>query len=47
MIKMTFKEYKEVCPDKYQAPAISVIDVQVEGVLCESNESLEEYPGEW
>lgn len=47
MIKMTFKEYKEVCTDKYQAPVVSVIDVRVEGVLCESNESLEEYPGEW
>ena len=44
---MTFKEYKEVCPDKYQAPAVSVIDVQVEGVLCESNETLEDYLGDW
>jgi hypothetical protein len=47
MIKMTFKEYKEDSFDKYLTPSISVVDIQVEGVLCDSNETLDDYLGDW
>ena len=44
---MTFREYNEDRYDVYLAPSISVLDIQVEGVLCESNETLEDYLGDW
>ena len=47
MIKMAFKEYKEACPDEYSSPEISGMDIQAEGVLCESNEPLDDYLGDW
>ena len=47
MIKMTFKEYKEACYNEYLSPEISVMDIQAEGVLCESNEPLDDDLGDW
>jgi len=47
MIKMTFKEYREEHPDEYMTPSVSVVDIQVEGVLCGSNETLDDYLGDW
>lgn len=31
----------------YVSPQIEVLDFYPEGVLCQSNESLDEYPGYW
>lgn len=47
MIKMNRKEYKEACIEKYVSPEISVMDIQAEGVLCYSNETLDDYLGDW
>lgn len=47
MMKMTCKEYKEDRFEKYLTPSMSVVDIQVEGVLCGSNETLDDYLGDW
>ena len=44
---MNCKENKDCTFDKYVSPAVSVIDIQSEGVLCNSNESLDESLGDW
>ena len=31
----------------YESPVIKVIDICVEGVLCRSNEHVDENDGEW
>ena len=33
--------------NEYVSPEIEILDIMSEGVLCESNELLEEYEGEW
>ncbi len=47
MIMMIFNEYREDHSDEYLTPSISVVDIQVEGVLCDSNETLDDYLGDW
>ena len=47
MTKMNFSEYNEDRYDKYLTPSMSVLDIQLEGVLCGSNETLEDYLGDW
>jgi hypothetical protein len=31
----------------YESPAMEIIETLTEGILCASNELLEEYEGEW
>ena len=31
----------------YVSPEMEILEIQAEGVLCASNELLEEYEGEW
>lgn len=33
--------------DLYDHPLINVLDIQTEGLLCQSNEILDEIDGEW
>ena len=33
--------------NEYVSPEIEILDIMSEGVLCASNELLEEYEGEW
>lgn len=33
--------------DLYQSPVIMIIDIAYEGVVCSSNEILDENEGEW
>ena len=40
-------ESKDCTFDKYVSPEVSVFDIQSEGVLCNSNESLDESLGDW
>lgn len=34
---------KTNCPEGYAAPAVSILDVQVEGVLCESGITIDDW----
>lgn len=42
-------EYKTgtICREAYAAPAYELIDMTIEGMLCESNENLFETEGLW
>ena len=47
MENMNCKENKDCAFENYVTPGMSVIDIQSEGVLCDSNESLDESLGDW
>ena len=46
-MNMTYKENEQTSFDAYETPEISVTDIQMEGILCESNETLDDYLGDW
>ena len=47
MIEVAFNEYRGEHSDEYMTPSVSVVDIQVEGVICGSNETLDDYLGDW
>ncbi len=44
---MTDRNNNALDVQEYVSPEISEIFIQAEGVLCESNEPLDEYLGDW
>lgn len=46
-MKMTRKGNETACFDAYETPEIFLTDIQMEGILCESNETLDDYLGDW
>ena len=42
-----YSKFYRAMEKHYVSPEMEILEIQAEGVLCASNELLEEYEGEW